>query len=346
MKKALILTVWDAPNYGSFLQAVSMKTFLEKKGYEVSFVQYRNRFEKYLFLFEKKKQLLFHPFFSLKRASHFLATFNTVRTTEMEAAIKGDYDLYIIGSDEIWNIKNDPYFSKGYFYGQGFPREKTIIYSVSAGTSSPKDIQENPTISNYISEASSNLSVRDINTSEVVANIIGGNVKITCDPTFLVNKEEYVKEYKNKLPENYIVVYSYRIPKKLEENIVRFAKEENLKIVSLCNYYSFCDYNLSCSPLEFPDIIKHSNYTVITTFHGTIFSVLNHKQFISATDKQKTVDLLGRLGLSNRLVDENVDYDSFSDKLKNIIDYKKVDKKIKTMRDDSICWLDEKLKSI
>ena len=60
------------------------------------------------------------------------------------------------------------------------------------------------------------------------------------------------------------------------------------------------------------------------TFHGTILSVITHRQFASVVRKtgygnaEKMTDLLGRLGLSDRVVD---DLDKVGDKVDEVIDY-------------------------
>ena len=57
----------------------------------------------------------------------------------------------------------------------------------------------------------------------------------------------------------------------------RYARKNNLKLVSICLYQSWCDLNINCHPLEFSSYIQFSECVYTTTFHGTIFTLLNHK---------------------------------------------------------------------
>lgn len=342
-----ILTVWDAPNYGSFLQAMGTKKFLESRGFNVKFVVYRkNKFEQIKFLFEKKKQLLFHPIFSVKRFWSFYKTHQKLEKINIKEIKANNYDYLIIGSDELWNLKNDKYFSNEYFYGKGFDSKKVIVYSISSGTSTYEDFKDKNNLKEYIKELK-NISVRDEETFNIVSTIKGTkDIEITCDPTFLIDPNELKINYNKKLPEKYIVIYSYRINESLRNNIIRFAKENGLKIVSVCNYNSWCDYNLNCTPLQFSDIINKATYSVITTFHGSIFSILNHKKFISVTTKQKTIDLLTKLNLLDRQADENCDYEVFKSKLESEIKFEDIEKKINEMKIKSVKWLDSHIKEI
>lgn len=349
MKKkiAYILTVWDAPNYGSFLQAIGTKKFLESNGYEVKFLLYRkNKLEQIKFLFEKKKQLLFHPIFSLKRFWDFYNTHRNVEKVKLTDIKNEDYDCLIIGSDELWNLKNDKYFSNEYFYGKGFDLNKVIVYSMSSGTSTYMDFKDKENLKECIKNLK-NVSVRDKETFNIVSTIKETDeIEITCDPTFLIDSNELKESYNKKLPEKYILVYSYRIDEKLKNNILKLAKEKNLKTVSVCNNYSWCDYNLSCTPMQFSDIINKATYCVITTFHGSIFSIFNHKKFISVTTKQKTVDLLMKLNLLDRQADEDCEYELFKTKIENEINYDDVEDKINEMKKKSVNWLSSRLKEV
>ena len=48
------------------------------------------------------------------------------------------------------------------------------------------------------------------------------------------------------------------------EYIKRFAREQNLLIVSVCFKHRFCDKSINCSPLQFCKIIQKSINKIIS----------------------------------------------------------------------------------
>ena len=99
----------------------------------------------------------------------------------------------------------------------------------------------------------------------------------------------------------------------------------------------FADKNyLGISPFEWLDFFANSKYIITNTFHGTVFSILYSKKFITYKTEQinnKVLPLLESLNLTNRLTDFNL---FSSEKLKSNINYPDVEKKLKGMRADSI----------
>ena len=108
-----------------------------------------------------------------------------VEKVKLNCIKEDDYDLVLIGSDEIWNLRNDPYFSESYFYGDGFCKEKVVIFSVSVGTGKYEDFKDKNKILNSIKMLDGNVSVRDNATNEILRKINKDTeIKMTCDPTF------------------------------------------------------------------------------------------------------------------------------------------------------------------
>lgn len=75
MKKIGILTFHDGPNHGAFLQAFALMKFIEKQGYDVEVINYKNKqhiwFEEVKPLFDIgmiRRPIRFVDFFSKKRS--------------------------------------------------------------------------------------------------------------------------------------------------------------------------------------------------------------------------------------------------------------------------------------
>ena len=72
------------------------------------------------------------------------------------------------------------------------------------------------------------------------------------------------------------------------------ARAEDLKIVTFGNYNTWCDLNLPYDPLLFLSIYDKADYIITNTFHGTVFSILYHKNFV-ARNKSRLSKLVNQL---------------------------------------------------
>ena len=91
----------------------------------------------------------------------------------------------------------------------------------------------------------------------------------------------------------------------------------------------WADFNLPVNPFEWIGLIKNAKFVISSTFHGTVFSILCHKQFfVMGTESAKVLDLLKDLGLMSRKTKtlekiKDIDYGSVQEKLRHKIEYSK-----------------------
>lgn len=340
--KIAVVTVHDSANFGSFLQAYALNEVLKSMGHKVYFLQTRdkNYVRKLYYDFTIDREAVLHPFrflkrnwFGIKKYRLFLKEQQCFLEAEEYEALNPD--MVILGSDEIWNIKT-PVFTNSIFYGAGM--QNVIAYAVSVGLAEEEDFAHNSFLSNAIKKIPV-IFARDDKTARCVAKITGELPDVVCDPTFLLDIEQYSRPYHNQyLQEHeYLLVYTYAPDQKTQKILREFAKKYRLKLVSVCFYYDWCDYNIICSPLEFCQIIKGARYVITTTFHGTIFSILNQKRFVSVPLSQKTIDVIWRVGLENKIIQfDDLNLQILEEKLfRNDYRYHEVNKKIEQMRSHS-----------
>lgn len=305
-----IVTPYDSANCGAYLQAYANKCFLEKNNYNVCFIQWRNEKQRKKEYFSKPKTIKElirciqrYPFLCVryKRMTQALKEFDIQKNT-------GDLDCTVVGSDEIWNIKVSQ-FQNPIFYG-GVEQKSCIAYAPSAGQAALKDYNDFPWVRECL-EKMTYAGVRDENTKNIVGKLVAKQVEIVCDPTMLLPINELDFPHERKIKDRYMIVYSYSVPKEHQAYLKRYARKNNLKLVSICLYQSWCDLNINCHPLEFSSYIQFSECVYTTTFHGTIFTLLNHKNCAIYSCSKKLKDLLEWTHKEETMLSLTATYDEF-----------------------------------
>lgn len=330
--KVGIMSMQRVVNYGSFLQAYGLRSVIEELGHNVEFVDYlpqpslipEMKISRNSRIITKAKKLLrlASPSYREYRDeqirmnrsfSKFYCTFQELYLPVLGVYEQKNYcpelDTLIVGSDEVFNC-TQPGSLVGYslqLFGKDHHAKKLISYAASFGSTTLKKLehfQVAEEIGTYLSCFDS-ISVRDDNSAEIVRNLTGRTSEHHIDPVLLYHFPE-ADEISVPL-HDYIVVYAYagRIQDTEAEEIRRFAMKYKKKILSLGFYQPFCDEYVLASPLEVLAYMKHADYVVTDTFHGSVFSIKYQVPFatiIRESNQQKLSDLLHRFRLDDRRV--------------------------------------------
>ena len=333
-----IFTIFDAYNYGSFLQAFAMQSFLERKGHEVYMIDVRTSL----------KSVIAQKYFakSLKRSLLKLRRFLAYRKDWKRLNIvKCDkypnLDIALIGSDEVWNIGNESFDHSPLYYGEIARVGKIIAYAPSLGYSTITSYQNHKELCDSICKNISWFGFRDAFTESFLQEIGINSINRVCDPTILLyDKWIDLEKSKATLPkEPYLIYYSYKEDTPFKDIILRFAREKSLKVVSVGFYYKWCDDQIIASPFEFLSLVNNASYIVTSTYHGTLFSTMYRKKFIEVNPARKVVDYLEQIGIS-RIADIRAGYEAFKALLDSEIDYSEVFARFESMRKTSITVLE------
>lgn len=257
------------------------------------------------------------------------------------------YSTIIVGSDQLWLPEN---IEEDYYTLSWVPKGiKRVSYATSFGVASIPSITRKKT-KKFLSEMD-NISVRELSGANIVKEISGKIAEVVLDPTLLLTKEEWdnLSSGDRIIEEKYI--FCYFMAK--GESKRKFAKElkekTGYKIVVLRhldefisddeNFGDYAPYDIG--PSEFINLIKNAEYVCTDSFHGTVFSIINHREFFTFNRYEKETQgstntrlasLLQILGLENRINNEVLNDE-------NTIDYKQVDSKLLKLRDSSIKYL-------
>lgn len=259
--------------------------------------------------------------------------------------------VLVIGSDEVFNCtqagENVGYSPE--LFGKNARAKKIITYAASFGDTTYDKLQRYGVTDDLMKWVSriNNISVRDNNSKEIITSLCKKTPIINLDPV-LVGNIEKLKWKKPDLEYEYIVLYGYeyRFSKEECDKILHFAKSENCKVIALGERQFKSDIFIKCRPDEVLGYFSEAKYIITDTFHGSIFSIINHKKFVSlirkatpqsSGNRQKLGFLLEQLYLQERLINS---IDELSEKMHKNIDYVNVDKIREEERNKTMKYLE------
>lgn len=269
-------------------------------------------------------------------------------------------DAMIVGSDQLWNPINVEHD----FYTLTFvpDRIKKISYATSIGTSHIPQYQVE-TYKKFLNRVDY-ISVREKSGKEIIDNLgIEKKVEVVLDPTLLFDKKQWmcIQDERPVIEGKYILCYFLGVNAKHREFANDLKKYTGYKIIALQHLDEFVKNDLhfgdihayNVGPSEFINLIRNAEFVCTDSFHGSCFSIINHKRFFtlnrySEANTQSTntrIDSLFSItGLENRRVDLSYDKKDLKRMADATIDYASVDEKLGKERMKSLNFLKNALK--
>lgn len=326
MKKIGICTLYFSNNFGAILQAFALQETLLNMGYDVEFIKLKE-------FPTDKNHINIEKFNDSKK---HLKIAKNLYNSELDS-----YDAIIVGSDEMWNLKNDSFEHLDEYFGYNFNCDKIISYAPSGNGTSPTFFKEFYANKNINFDTFTNISARDLKTKELVNTISGRNAELVLDPTLLIENFEKYAKFPSKDFKDYIIIYGYNFNDDEITKITSFAKKHNKKIYSIGFQKDWCD-TLTADIFEFLGYIKNADYVITNTFHGTLFSLILEKEFaIFSKSNNKVEDIMDRLQFQDRDAMEVKDLDKIFEQKVN---YEKINTLKSKYREISLNYLKNNLK--
>ncbi|MEG0523162.1 MAG: polysaccharide pyruvyl transferase family protein [Erysipelotrichaceae bacterium] len=384
MKKIGIVSCYFKHNYGSMLQSYATQKVLDNLGYEnetinidgfnheiskakkkyfikaaftsnilsskigmvKNVVLKKNPFSEYA----ENAKIRDNKFNSFQKSMYKLSEkYESKDALGLECQTK--YGAIIVGSDQLWlpaNIAGD-------YYTLNFVPESvnTISYSTSFGQSQlPDNITEK---AETFLKKIRYIGVREEAGKKLIKKICGREVQVVCDPTLLLNADEWMKIQPEEpiIKQKYILCYFLGKNEKHRKFASRLKSLTNTKIVALNHldeyiksddsYADETPYDIG--PSEFLNLIRNATYICSDSYHCAIFSMIFKNEFFSFkrySDKCKQSTnsrletLLNSVGIFDRLLsgDENVE-ECIHDK----INYDEVQSSIDAIKNKSLVFL-------
>lgn len=327
MKNITIVTVYNACNYGSFLQAYALKSAIENKGYDVNFLEMEVDEDKVIGVGSFSKEYIAFETKKYDKITAEQVAFKTVNIKDLNS------DCCVLGSDTIWNMFDPAYANIPYFVGKDLPCKNIMSYAASVGQNNYYKILLTKLFKLLPVKKLNSIGVRDDKTERFV-KFLGRKCTRVVDPTFLYDFE--VEKPDVDIDGDYLLVYTYGMTDAEVSSIKEYSKKRNLKIVATGSLCEWADYNLSVGSFEWLWLVQNAKFVVTNTFHGTVFSIKYNKRFASyAKTSDKVISLLSEFALQER----NCDYDYLEKTLDTDIDYTKVNTLIDEKKKTSLEYL-------
>lgn len=370
MSRVGLCIVYKNWNYGSILQSYATLLELKKLNVEYEIIRYERKKDISFYVTSLHRLLLpdmrYSKIRSLKRKwgkkiNKQFAQNDEIRARVFEQFRKHNFDNFspilrsyselckyaerfdsvLVGSDQLWLPSGlDTNFFNLMFVPDNINK---IAYAASFGVSEIPESQKSRTIE-YLNRIE-HISVREYSGQKLIKSLTGREISVIVDPTLVIGKDVWDANIptERKINEDYIFCYFLGNNSDQREEAIKLSKETGLKIVTLRHMDEFIkmdeefgDYApYDVGPAEFVNMIRHASYVCTDSFHGSVFSIINHKKFISfnrygnnsKNSRNSRLDsLFNQIGIDRRFK-SNIVQEMFQD-----IDYDKVEVQLQKLR--------------
>ncbi len=366
--KVSIITILDNTNFGTYLQALATGKVIERLGYKVEIIRYTRPF---MTTYGRLKYMLRdRGVLSVLRNGWKIPRTKKLRERDYaflskHVAVTEEYvgyeslqanpplaDVYLVGSDQVWNSIYNKGIDRSFYLEYAPKGKKRISYASSIGMDYIPEHEISET--KMLLKKFDGITVREKAAKNLLARY-GIKSEVVLDPTLLLDTNEWsdiLGKDAISFNEKYLLIYS--VERKEQNRLIEYyarkiAKERNLKIFQVS--YSGTALKLSCTdkffgnamPDVFLSLMKNASFVVVSSFHGTAFSVNFNKEFLTISANRfnsRVENLLNVTNLNDRMVgDKECDLQSIKK-----IDYVDVNSRMKKAREKSVSILKNMLK--
>jgi coenzyme F420-reducing hydrogenase beta subunit len=322
-------------NYGAFLQAYALQKKLLQIGYAPELIRYdyytdhsmkekdygkrkgiiknikRSLINIVRFSERKKRDKVF--LHSIEK--NLIESSKLFRTYQEMKECPPEYDIYLTGSDQVFNPKLTPHANAS--RRLDFAKGIKVSYAASAGNID-FDIDSLSELANSLCSFS-RVSVREKALKDFL-ELQGITCEQHIDPTLLLDRNEW-NEFKKTpvLPTKYILYYQVGSDKRVYEAAQKMSAKLGLPVYTADGFKKFNNQiprKGYLSPEEWVGAIYNAEYVVTNSFHGTVFAILFKKKALIVKPQnraERIVDLIKNCHLERLYIDEVISDDMLKD---------------------------------
>jgi len=290
MARVGIVTFHNSPNYGAVLQAYGLGKAVQSLGHDVQIIDYLSPAQKRRYCpdglrtwvrrmrrpitystHERRFQQFRQYYLPLSRRAY----------TSLDGLVANppQVDVLICGSDQVWNIHTpscggfDPVFFLGFPARDGARR---VSYAACMGDTQPAEL---PPAAKHFIERLDHISVRDGKTAAAIFELTGREATHVLDPSCLTDYSPITPSPMERNP--YVFLYHYGHTPWLDRCLSLIQKQMNIPVVSVFGRSGARVRHMSTAgPLQWLSLMRHAEFVITNSFHGTCFSLIWRKQFV------------------------------------------------------------------
>lgn len=305
-----ILTQPLESNYGGILQNFALQVVLRKLGHDPvtlrtgkhsiknwcigtvkiaikKIIGRKTKFKPYPAIYEKRKAGI-EEFIR----THIKCT-SKINWYDKDLIDRYSLDALVVGSDKVWAFWQieDMFFD--------FAKECDILkfaYAASFGTNKWVIDEQKTARCRELVQSFSGVSVREHSGVKLCKENLGIKAQWVLDPTMLLYDYEYFDLCKNVLPQKgpFLFAYILDLNKEKKQFIHAIAEREHLEpIIVRAESKVSADDTVE----KWLALYRDADFVITDSFHGTIFSILFHKTFVSLINQERGADRFESLRL-------------------------------------------------
>lgn len=313
-----ILTQPLGHNYGGILQAYALQEVLRRMGHTVETIDFRKEPPHWRQIASViKGALLRRPLARPLRAKdrksftahteHFihghiaLSPRFTSKTAVKDYCDQQNYEVLIVGSDQVWREAYSPHLPT--FFLDFLPAGSTtkrIAYAASFGNRNPISPEMITQVRPFAQRFDA-ISVREHSGIELAKKLFGVDAIEVLDPTMLLSGDDYKALFASQSDDLAGNLFVYVLDRTEEK--ARFIREEAEKrgltpfeLLPEERYLHEELFRSKKDPFELPPVelwlksIAESDFVITDSFHGTVFSIIFGKPFMTITNNDRGAD--------------------------------------------------------
>lgn len=282
------------------------------------------------------------------------------RKTKDEMRVLNKFcDAFIVGSDQLFQfgLYNDlgKYVTLDWVDGN----KKKIAYAASFGHDHIWGSSKELARMGFFINRFDAFSVREKSGADIARDNFGVRAEHVLDPVFLCDTKHYdelISRSERKLPEHFIGSYMLD-PSEEKAAILRQASQKlGIPVCVFSEYHAPDEYTKPFREFDRSDItteerleiIKKCDIFITDSFHGTCFSIIMNKPFISIVNSKRGASrfysLLSFFGFEDRLINDPSD-EGWKKLISRPMDFSESNKKLESERKRCKEWLETAIQS-
>ena len=365
-----LLTFHNALNYGACLQAYATQQVLQALGFDCECLDYENKARRNAYRMthqicaalrarqwrSAERHALGLPFMALRRfrfarfrRRYLRVSPSRAHTNEQAQAFNDRYDVFLLGSDQVWNPAHnggDP----AYLLGFAAPGRKKIAYASSFGVMHlPETICREYAAAIRGFDA---VSVREEQGAALIHSLTGRIAPVVLDPVLLIGKAHWLTLAGQPQPAtDCFFLYANRPDQRARFLALLPPALRQTPLHLLTRYLTPRDFlsrtakvTYARPPEDFIKEIAAARFVCTASFHGAALAIVLEKPFAVLLTGDMGKDarlytLLASLGLTDRIITDDTRWAD----LDAPIDFAAVNRRLEAARRLSLRFLTDAL---